>query len=208
LLNVLDVSNSILDLLPNSLIYLVVFPTIFLFGLLLTHKVSLSRFQGLGVFPVIHSSLPKPEARSKCVLQKFKQNPKSMFSQDWGGDFRSTMMMFPSIMKSILMYGAEIWGWKEEEEVEKVQKKYLKGVLGVDRETPVKEECKRNRLRVKAGKRAAKFEDKMDGREECRILRECWREKKKNAEKKEREEYHQRSGKIKSKRKMEECRAD
>jgi hypothetical protein len=42
-------------------------------------------------------------------------------------------------------------------------------VLGVDRETPgyiVKEECKRNRLKVKAGKRAAEFEDKIDGREE------------------------------------------
>jgi hypothetical protein len=35
-------------------------------------------------------------------------------------------------------------------------------------------------------KRAAKFEDKMDARKECRILRECWREKKK---KKEREKY-------------------
>jgi hypothetical protein len=40
-------------------------------------------------------------------------------------------------------------------------------------------------------KRAAKFEDKMDGRKECRILRECWREKKK---KKEREKYSQRNG--------------
>jgi hypothetical protein len=29
------------------------------------------------------------------------------------------------------MYGAEIWGWKEQEEVEKVQEKYLRGVLGV-----------------------------------------------------------------------------
>jgi hypothetical protein len=203
----LDVSNSILDLLPNSLIYLVVFPKICLFGSLLTHKVSLSCFQGLGVFPVVHSSFPKPESRSKFVLQKFKQNPKSMFSQDWGGDFRRTMIMFESMIKSILMYGAEIWGWKEEE-VEKVQKKYLKGVVGVDRETPVKEECKRNRLRVKAGTRAAKFEDKMDGREECRILTECWREKKRTTEKKEREKYHQRSGNIKSKRKMEECRAD
>jgi hypothetical protein len=48
-------------------------------------------------------------------------------------------------------------------------------VLGVDRETPgyrLREECKRNRLRVKA-----KFDDKMDRREECRILTECWREK-------------------------------
>jgi hypothetical protein len=36
----------------------------------------------------------------------------------------------------------------------------------------VKEEYKRNKLRVKAGKRAAKFEDKIDGREECRTLTE------------------------------------
>jgi hypothetical protein len=60
----------------------------------------------------------------------------------------------------------------------------------VDRETPgylVKEECKRNRLRVKAGKRAAKFEDRMDGKEECRTLTECWREKKKHGEEGQRE---------------------
>jgi hypothetical protein len=40
-------------------------------------------------------------------------------------------MMFESMTKSILMSGAEILGWKEQEEVEKVQEKYLKGVLGV-----------------------------------------------------------------------------
>ncbi|KAH0814114.1 hypothetical protein GEV33_008676 [Tenebrio molitor] len=51
----------------------------------------------------------------------------------------------------------------------------------VGRETPdyiVKEECKRSRLREKAGKRVGKFEDKLDGREDCRILMECWRKKK------------------------------
>jgi hypothetical protein len=56
-----------------------------------------------------------------------------------------------------------------------VQEKYLREVLGVDKETPsyiVGKECKRNSLRVKAGKREAKNEDKMDGREECRILTE------------------------------------
>jgi hypothetical protein len=35
---------------------------------------------------------------------------------------------------------------------------------------------------VNEGKRAAKFEGKMDGREECRILTESWRENKKNTE--------------------------
>jgi hypothetical protein len=66
-----------------------------------------------------------------------------------------------------------------------VQEKYLRGVLG-QRNVVVREECKRNRLRAKAAKRASKYEDKMDGREECRILTECWREKKKHGENGER----------------------
>jgi hypothetical protein len=55
----------------------------------------------------------------------------------WGGEF-GRIMMFESMVESVLMYGAEIWGWKEQEEVERVQEKYLKWVLGVDRETPGK----------------------------------------------------------------------
>jgi hypothetical protein len=69
-------------------------------------------------------------------------------------------------------------------------------MLGVDRETAgyiVRAECKRNMLRVKAGKRVAKLEDKMDRKEECRILTKCWTEQKQNKEKKEREKYHQRN---------------
>jgi hypothetical protein len=60
----------------------------------------------------------------------------------------------------------------------------------VDREIPgyiVREEYKTSKLRVKAGKRAAKFEDRMGGREQCRKLSECYREKKKDADAKERE---------------------
>jgi hypothetical protein len=61
----------------------------------------------------------------------------------------------------------------------------------------MREECKRNRLRVKAGKRG--YEDKMDGREECRMLEE----RKKHGEEGEREILPERracqcrSGKVK-----------
>jgi hypothetical protein len=78
----------------------------------------------------------------------------------------------------------------------------------------VRKECKRNELRVNAGKRAAKFEEKMDGREECRILAEYWKEGKKHGEEGEREILPEervcqwRSGKIESKRKMDECRTE
>jgi hypothetical protein len=94
----------------------------------------------------------------------------------WGGDFRRGMMMIESMIERILMYGAEIWGWKGQEAVEKVQEKYLRWVLEVNRATSayiMREECKRNRVKVKAGKRAAKFEDKIDGRKKYRILTEC-----------------------------------
>jgi hypothetical protein len=63
--------------------------------------------------------------------------------------------------------------------------------------------------------RAAKFEDKMDGREECKILTECWREKKKKTMEERERNTIRKTGlrvkkceKIKSKRKMDECRAE
>jgi hypothetical protein len=31
----------------------------------------------------------------------------------WGGEFRRRMMMFESMIESLLIYGAEILGWKE-----------------------------------------------------------------------------------------------
>jgi hypothetical protein len=80
-----------------------------------------------------------------------------------------------------MMFESMIEGMEGTREGRESARKYLRWVLGVDRETPgyiVREKCKRNRLRVKAGKRTTKFEDKMDGREECRILTECWRQEK------------------------------
>ncbi|CAH1366167.1 unnamed protein product [Tenebrio molitor] len=92
-----------------------------------------------------------------------------------------------------MMYGAEIGGWKEQEERERLQEKYLTEVQGVERETLgyiVREKCKRNRMIVKAGKRAAKLEDKMDRRLECR------EKEKEHGEEGEREicTYYQRNG--------------
>jgi hypothetical protein len=41
----------------------------------------------------------------------------------WRGEFRRSMMMFQSLIESILMYGAAIWGWKEPKEVEESARK-------------------------------------------------------------------------------------
>jgi hypothetical protein len=46
----------------------------------------------------------------------------------WGGDFWRRLMMLESMRESILMHGAEIWGWKEQEDRESARQ----GVLGVE----------------------------------------------------------------------------
>jgi len=52
------------------------------------------------------------------------------------GDFKRRIWMFDHLVKSILMYGTEIWGWKECETVEKCQDKCIRWTLGLDWTTP------------------------------------------------------------------------
>jgi hypothetical protein len=91
-------------------------------------------------------------------------------------------------------------GMERARRVGRVQGKYLKWVLGVDRETPgyiVMEETKRDGIRIEAGKRAIRFEERLIERGECRILQECLKEKRKEIGKgvwKEREAYFERNG--------------
>jgi hypothetical protein len=80
-----------------------------------------------------------------------------------------------------------------------MQEKYLRRVLRVDRETPnhiVREGVQGEQAESSSsGKRAAKFDDKMDGREECKILTECCIEKKKTRRiRKERNTIRERNG--------------
>jgi hypothetical protein len=103
----------------------------------------------------------------------------------WGDDFRRRMMMFETMVESkyIDVWGRDLGIEGTRRGRESARKKFEKGFRSRQRNARyiryVREECKRNRLRMNAKKRAAKFEDKMDEREDCRILTECWREKKK-----------------------------
>lgn len=68
-------------------------------------------------------------------------------------------MMFDWLIKSMMMYGAEMWVWKEQERLEAVQCKYLRLMLGLNKDTPkfkVLKETKRDQLKVEAGKRVCR----------------------------------------------------
>ena len=73
-----------------------------------------------------------------------------------------------------MSYVAEIWGWEDVEEMEKIQKKYLKWTLGLEKCTPdciLLEETKREKLRLRFAKLAVNYESKIMEKES--LVKEC-----------------------------------
>jgi len=80
--------------------------------------------------------------------------------------------------------------------IERVQEKYIKWILGLDKNTPgyiVREEMKTDKIRVDAGKLAVKYEDRMRERVHCKILQECWKMRRMTVGN-DREAYYKRNG--------------
>ena len=102
-------------------------------------------------------------------------------------DFGKRMKLFNALVGSIMLYGAEIWGWGNEERIDKVTRKYVKWVLGLDGKTPnhiLIEETKIKELRLEAKKRAIKYEEKAR-KSEKKLVIECIKEMDKEGRKKE-----------------------
>lgn len=98
------------------------------------------------------------------------------FREDW----RWRWTLFDALVKSVMAYGVEIWGFKEWRAVEGVQEKYIRWVLGLEWNTPghiVREEGKINKFRIVTGGRAMSFEEKMIRGEGKELLKECYRER-------------------------------
>ncbi|XP_070513035.1 golgin subfamily A member 6-like protein 22 [Cardiocondyla obscurior] len=101
--------------------------------------------------------------------------------------------------------GVEIWGWKEREEVEILQEKYLRWVLGVSKYVPgymVREELQRDKLKGRAGMRAWKYEKRLEEGKGGELAKWCWEEMKERVKEgrskekwdKEREEFFEKFG--------------
>lgn len=73
--------------------------------------------------------------------------------------------MFEALVLSVLMYGGgRIWEWKEYEGVERLYEKYIRWTLVLDSCTPgciVLKEADRQKIRLRAGNRAYKYEEKL-----------------------------------------------
>lgn len=106
------------------------------------------------------------------VLGKVWSIAERNFKDNW----RKRMYLFEVLVESILMYGVEIWGWREYKEMEGIQDKYIKWSLKLDRTTPshmLHLETKREKISTKTGKRAIKYEEKIMKNEGNELLKEC-----------------------------------
>ena len=86
------------------------------------------------------------------------------------------MKLFDASVQSVMMYGAEIWGWEKREEIERVRKRYVRWCLGVDYNTPVysvRWETGIWSMFIGASNRAMKFDAKMARCKEGSIRKEC-----------------------------------
>jgi hypothetical protein len=133
--------------------------------------------------------------RARVVMREVWGIGKRWFDGEWKRKIR----LFDALVGSVMLYGAEVWGWKEREEVEKIQDRFLRWSLGLDWRTPgymVREEVKREKIRPEAGKRAVKYKGKLERGEGGEIGTWIWQEMRERMEKgyskweKEREGYY------------------
>lgn len=113
----------------------------------------------------------------KKTMMAMKQT-RGIGERRFKNNYMRRMKIFESLVKSIMLYAAEIWGWKEEGKLEKLQLKYIKWTLGLDFNTPthiLMEETKTDKIRVDAGRRTLRYEEKGRTRGINGIIMECWK---------------------------------
>ena len=66
--------------------------------------------------------------KANVALGKVWSIGERLFKNDW----KNRMKIFEALVQSIVMYGAEIWGWRERREIERLQERYIRWVLKLD----------------------------------------------------------------------------
>lgn len=98
----------------------------------------------------------------------------SIGKRKFGGNWEKRIMMFNVLVKSIFMYGVEIWGWEEREKLEVLQARYIRWTLDLERCTLkyiTLEETKVEQISIDAGCRALKYQEKIRNSTENQILK-------------------------------------
>lgn len=98
--------------------------------------------------------------RAKAVMGKVWSLGENLLKEQW----QQIIRLFDALAKSVIIHGAEIWGWRGVNQFEAILERYIRCTVKLDRRTIgylVRAETRREKIEVKAGTRALKYEDKL-----------------------------------------------
>lgn len=82
--------------------------------------------------------------RAASIMGQVWRIGKRRYGRDWG----RRIWLFDRLVWMVMGYGAEVWGWKERQEMEMLQERFLRWVLGADNSTPgyiIRDGCREKR---------------------------------------------------------------
>ena len=112
--------------------------------------------------------------KANAVLGRIWILGERKFREDW----ERRMRLLDALVRSVISYKAKIWGLKEWKEIEKMQNKYIKWTLKLDKTIPshiIHEETNRWKIAIQTAKRAMKFEQKVVQTEEDTLTKKSIR---------------------------------
>ena len=123
--------------------------------------------------------ISKQTAKARSIVGKIWSIGESFYKNEW----KERKILFEALMKSVMFYGIEIWGYERKEEMERLKRKYIKWVLKLDKNTPdygLRRELKESSLWLEGIERIKKYESKLEELKDMDIRKEIWRRKCKN----------------------------
>ena len=87
--------------------------------------------------------------------------------------------LFEIMVKGVIMYGAENWGWREWREIEGLKMKYVRWSMKLNRSTPwhtIRKDIGVRKMALEAAGRAMKFEEKLSRAKEDSLERIAWKQ--------------------------------
>lgn len=95
-------------------------------------------------------------------------------------DWKRRWMLFRYLVKSVMEYGVEIWGWKEKKILERIMLDYVRWCFRLEFCTLrylITRKLGLERLKIRWGIRTRKYEVKIKDIDKDRWIGICWREK-------------------------------
>jgi len=96
-------------------------------------------------------------------------------------NFKKRWNLFRYLVQSVIEYGAEIWGWEEKPDLQRIMYDYVRWMFGLEFCTPrylISRELGLLKLSVIWGIRASRFKKRVKIGRAGKITKECWVEKK------------------------------